>query len=403
MAWGDPGVTESRYVTDQSPQIAAWGNAPVNLQTTRIQSAGYIRALRLRLPPTSFTGPAGTAGQSAALQAAAQLGVLRSIARFRLVTQVTSDIINVRGEDLLFLSYVGSGLRKGQDSFYAAYNISSAPQSANGGASGANYLTSQAISGAAPGPYTGTLSLMLHIPISGFIFFRRNVRFNAGNNQAVALATEKEMEVGIISVQNAQFAMQPQISLNPLSSTGVNSPFVNQGGYGGFTAGTATFDLDAEIYDVPADPANRPTIAQRGMVYSRRNAGDEQVTGGNATHNFMPSGLLLRAIYAFYDTNDNLVDISTTPNATIDFVWGTNIYKYHETMQENLARCAMRYGWLPPQGICVHDFLADDGQGIAQAPLTANLANVRAIFRGLPGSVTTMRVIEERLIPVKGA
>ena len=395
MAWGDPGKTESRFLTDQSPQVANYGAAQANMSTSRLQTAGYVRALRLRIAPTTFTGVPGTG--SVAAQPAAQLGAYRMFARVQLTTQVTSDILNVRGEHLYFMHYIQAGARLLWRNFMHQYSLSSPPNAANGGANMANYATSVSYSGT-----TLTIAQLLRIPISGFIRARSMLSLPGANNTVQRVQVERDMELGIISVQSAQFAMQPRITLNPLYSTGVNAPALVTGN-GTVTAGALSSDLDAEIYDVPEKIEDRPPAQMRGTVFSRRTAEDDALAGGGGRHTFLPSGMLVRAVYAFYDVNDNLVDVSTTPNATIDLVWGTTVNKYHETVQENLARCAERYDNPAPQGILVHDFLADDGGGITQAPLTAILANVRVVFAGLPAAAVTLRVLEERLIPVKAA
>lgn len=396
MAWGDPGKTESRYVTDSNPAVASWGASQAQMSTARLQTAGYVRSLRLRVAPTTFTGVPG--GGSVAAQAAAQLGSYRMFGRVQVTTQVTSDIINVRGEHLYFMHYVNAGARLMWADYMFKYSLSSPPTAINGGASMANYATSVSYSGT-----TLTVCQALRIPISGFIRARSMITLpgpGGQNAKPVRLQVERDMELGIISVQSAQFAMQPRILLNPLYSTGVNAPAIVTGN-GVVTAGPISSDLDAEIYDVPENVADRPPLQMRGTVFSRRTAEDDTFAGGAGRHTFLPSGALVRAVYSFYDVNDLLVDVSATPNATMDLVWGTTVYKYHETVQENLARCAERYDNPPPQGVLIHDFMADDGGGITQAPLTAVLANVRTVFAGLSGSIVTCRVLEERLIPVK--
>jgi hypothetical protein len=387
MPWGDNDVTEARWIKDQTATVNGWAGSQVQVGFQRLQNAGYLRRLRLFLPPT--TGATTLNAGTFNIQGAGQVGPYRAISRFTLVTQAISNLIDLRGEDFHFLNYVRNGDRARHNGL-ANYAFGASNAGLNTGNATGNWLTQNSVTA-----NNGTLTLAIDIPMTEIITFRDTVVRQASSQGGPVLA-DVDKEVGLISLQNSQFAIQPRLVLNPHYSTGVNAPFLTTGA--AVDTVNATFTLGSEIYDVPADPNDRPPLFQRALIVTRQNI-DHPASGGLCNITFAPAGFLLRTIYAFYDTNDNLVDISAAgPN--VQFVWGSTVIKIDETIQMNYERCLRWYGWQPPLGIAVHDFLGDDGT-LAEAVNTAQLVNVRAMWTGLPGSVVNVRTIEERLVPIK--
>lgn len=396
MSWDDPGVNSPIYVNDQTINVTNWGANVNNPATSRIQSAGFIRGVILRLPPTQFTGPAPTGGQTVGLQPAAQTGLLRMFGRIQVSTQVVNDLLNIRGEDVDILNYLNSG-RPGApaNDFRRQYAYASAPQAKNGGNNAANYLSSEAISG-----QTATLSHYIYLPISQYIVQHNTINVPSGDGKTtVPVRFDRTTEVGFINVQNDRFAMQPRLQLNPLYGPNVDSWLIETSAYA-MNAASFSMYLDVDMYPVPDNAADLPPAELLAFVYQRRNTfTDIAVANGGYTYKPDPAGLLCRVAITHYDVNDNFVDLSVNPNALLDLQWGTSVHRYVETLQRNYARAALRYGALPPEGRLIYDFLADDNGGLADS-LPPELSNTKLVVSGLPAGVTTARVYEERLIPV---
>jgi len=393
MGWDDNGANNERYVIDQQGGVAAWGASQVAIPFNRIQNAGYLRAARLKLPPTVFPITPGTG--TAAVQPSAQLGPLRALARLQISTQVVANLVDVKGQDIYFLRYARIGNLR-TPTFEPYYPLTGSTPPVNGGTPVQAYSTGQTI---ATGVST-TISLDLMLPLTERIKVRRRATQQSADGKTQAIVSmDQEMEVGLISLQNSQFAMQPRITLNPFYSGTVDSALLTTGN--ATAGGPATFQIATEIYDVPQADADKPSLYQRAMIRTLQNAGDEVVAGGSFIHTFQPGGYLLKALYLFYDANDNLVDVATTPGAVTQFVWGTKVFKIDEFVSDNLTRAFRIYEQPAPVGLLVHDFLAMGEMTLAQCPDTATLANVRAVFTGLPANVVKANVVEARLVPVK--
>lgn len=392
MAWGDPGVSIPIYQTDQTINVSNWGAYQNNPQSQRIQSAGYVRGLRLRMPSTTFPATLGT-GTLAGV-GDAQLAPYRAIQRFQISTQIVNDLLNVPGTDLYIMQYLNSG-RYGDpgSNGWNGYDTSGFKQSPNTGNSTANYLTTAS----ATGP---NLTFMIDVPISQYIRQHNKVPLPGPNGKPVVAEFQTDTEVGFVNVQNDRFSMQPKLTLNPLyvPSPATNAPFQVTGN-AVINAASPAIYLDAELYPVPNSPADLPDPTVTSFIYQRINTWSSvNVVGGQVVYRPLSAGLLCRYVLEFWDVNGNFVDLSSTPGGTIDLQWGTSTHRRVETFQANLATMAKRYG-PPPIGILVHDFLADNEGGIAQS-LPPDLSNTRCIVNGLPGSVATMTVYEERLISV---
>lgn len=399
MPWGDPGVNTPIYVNDQEVNVTNWGASGAKPATTRVQTAGFVRGLIIRLPKTAFAGPAESSN-TIALQPAAQLGAYRVYSEVRISTQVVNDLLHVRGEDLAFLEYVNSGRRRSaaENFGFGKYPIQTPPAAPNGGDSASNYLTAESL--AVGPPVSANLTQFIYLPISQDIVMHNTVNVPSGDGKTtVPVRFDRVTEVGFVNVQNDRFAMQPRFSLNPMYSAGIDSWLVETGGYA-MTPANFSFYLDVDMYPVPDSAADLPPQELMSFVFQRRNTfTDIQVQNGAYTYRPDPAGLLCRFILLHYDANDNLVDVSANPLGTIDLQWGTSVHRVIESVQRNLARAASRYGALPPQGCLIYDFLADDQGGLADS-LPPELSNTKCTVSGLPAGIATVRVVEERLIPV---
>lgn len=389
MSWETLGVKKLNKIQDQPINLTGWSSGQVGVPMKALQDAGYLRALEIEVPKLTLAGTLGTG--TLALQASAQLGVLRAINRFRLTTQAISSLVDIRGEDFFFLRYTSS--RKGEyRGLDANYSFGSPPSAANGGVSLAGVNTSQSYSSP-----NGTLTLSLYLPMTIDVLLKNiSTPVQLPDGKTASAIMDKRLEVSLINLQNAELAVQPSLLLNPAYSLTTDSPLLATGN--ATATGTFAGNVNSYIYDVPAPAADRPTPYQLSMILSRQNV-DTTVNGSTAEVDFRRAGLLLKAHYVAYDSNDNLVDWAATPGATLEFAWGTKVSKRYETVESNIAECIRRYGAVPPQGLLVHDFFTDT-ETLDDTINTVRLANVRCLFTGLSG-ISKIRCIEERLIPVR--
>ncbi len=403
--WGSNGVTISRQLPEQQVGILNWSGNQVRLNFQALQPYGYLRKLFLWSPYAANTAAISTAGPVP--NALTQLGPYRAIARFQLTTQGASNLYDVTGEDLGVLNYYRNGrMRTGNvpnSTIYAAIV----------GSPGSSLPPYGSLFGTANAQYYGNFVANSGLNTTSCWFFEipitemfRVTSVLGSNGQP--MMSDMMMELGMITLQNIQQNVSPNITLNPLYSQDYIAPF-KTAGVGTVTFPSTTWNLSRDAFDVPNDPRQLPPTFLQDYIITRQGF-DVPVTGGKATYNFANAGLLLRAHYLFYSdlgtlgTNGQWIDIGNGNNtqAQIQFGYGSIVNKIQETVQENLARSSARLGVAP---VCLtHDFM--DDQSEVQAPNTANQTNIRTLFTGLDTTglpPTRLHVVEERLIPVRSA
>ncbi len=387
MPWGDQGVTNVRKLLDQSAVVNLWGANQARVQLNKLQTSGYIRRLKLWLPPTTFTGTIGTG--AIAPQGSAQLPPFRSLANFFFKMQGIAALYDVTGYSLYWLQYVGNGRKKRTTAFNNRYNMTNPTQGAyNGGAAVANYNNAIAVAGNNP-----TLTLAFDLPLTEEITFK-DVSIPQANN-SVAVVAEKTVEVGLITNQNVTSNINIGVLLNPLYSTATDAPVQVTGN--AVASGPATFYLSAEAYDVPDNIADRPLALAQSFVITRS---EQRVAfnGGAATIRFDSAGKLMTVGILCFDVNNNLVDVSTTPLALLQFLWGNTVHKIDQYVFEMLKDLSDTRDLPVPQGMLGFDFYEDGSY--TDFIDTDDLTNIRCLVSGLTG-VDHVIVVEERLIGVK--
>lgn len=396
--WGSNGVTVNRRFLEQNVVVPSWSNSQIKIPFQALQPYGYLRKLFLWSPLTSYAGGIVTGPVPNALL---QMGPFRSIARFQLSTQGASNLYDVTGEDLAVLNYHRNGRLRNNPNTTINSGIVGAPGNALppygsliGGASAINYGPYVANSGT-----TAIYGMYLPIPITEILKVK-NVVTAQGN-----MASDMEVEMGMLTLQNIQQNVTPNFFLNPVYSQDYNAPF-KSAGTGSVNLTNVQWNLSRESYDALNDPRQQPPSFLQSYIISRT-SNDVPVTGGKVTYNIANAGMLMRLFYLFYidggtlGTNYNWVDIGNgnNNNAQVQFGFGSIVNKIQETVSENLARTASDLGIAP---LClVHDFMRDNSE--VQMPNTVNQTNIRTTITGLDTTgtgPTRMHVIEERLIPV---
>lgn len=433
MPWGDPGVTVKRVTLDQTYNVA-WTNLVNRLPTKAFSQTGYLRRVIWKLPTTEATLTV-TASNPVTVTPAVQHPMYRAFSAIDITAQMIAPQYQLtRGIDVPYLMYVWNGKNRGLDEqrgplgtlaevgagmnppVYPYGRVASNPAGYFGdvSAQSSGAATAQTVR------YGGTVDL----PITEWITFPPATGKDA-QGKPVYIAAQ-EVEVGLLTLQNTQQSIRPGVALNPLWQPNATQLGMYEAPFRGATtapsAGTLNIVADCytEFYDVPGSAADQPLAVSQAFIISRSST-DDVVAGGAVTHNFQPGGNLLRAIYVFLDTNGGIVDVSQLtvqdptvsgsgvsltqpPNAQgldgqITFLWGTSVLKYDEKFAVNLMRHADIEGDAVPTGCLLHDFFADGT--LVDVVNTAQLTSLRTKISGLPGAVTTMHTIEERMIPVK--
>lgn len=411
MPWGSNGITNKRRMLDQSATVN-WGGTVTRIPTRALTQVGYLSRLRIKIPVQAGTLTVG-AGVSVAAQAALQRPAFRAIQAFDITAQGISPFYQLsKGVDLAFLQYVNNGKQQYQDiGFGAAPDIAPAsPVGTLGRVAASMAAVAYTVAAAAVSATSQNVqfSAVLDIPLTEYVRFPEYVQ---QTQNGVTTVPAQNVEVGLVTLQNTQQNITPHLTLNPLFSGTVDSPFLQTGGTPTGNLSTLV-EFYSTFYDVPSNPADQPPGYSQLFIISRTST-DDGVAGGNVNHTFAPAGLLLRAIYSFYDVNDNLVDIASqgiqaiatyplpaqTNEGVISFAWGSTVYKSTERFSMNLAEALEIYGEPPPPGALFHDFFRD--HSVTDVINTAALPNVRAVITGLPAAVATVHSIEERMVPVR--
>lgn len=412
MAWGGNGITQKRTMLDQSATIA-WGSTVTRVPTRALNQVGYLSRMRIKVPVQATTLTV-TAGVSVAAQAAIQRPAGRGIQSFDITAQGIAPFYQVsKGQDLLILEYMNNGKAKWADiGLGLAPDIApSSPVGALGRIAISLAEVAYQVAAAAVNASTAQnvqYSAVFDVPLTEFVQFPE---YTQQTQNGVVTVPAQEVEVGLVTLQNTQQNITPHLTMNPLYSGTVDSPFLQTGGAPTGAMNTLV-EFYTEFYDVPASPTDQPPAFSQMFIITRTST-DDGVSGTNVTHTFSPAGLLLRAAHCAYDSNDNLVDISsqgvqaiaTYPlpayvnEGNITFAWGSTVNKIVERFSHNLARALETYGEPPPPGALFLDFFRD--RTLTDVVNTAVLPSVRSVITGLPAAVSTLHTIEERMIPVR--
>ena len=393
MAWGDNGVTIARQLLDQQVAVTGWGATGLRIPFKALRTAGYLRKLRLFSPATTHTITHGTGTNQ--IPAQLQLPPFRVLNRVQLVMQGIAMVYDIQGIDLPFLRVMNAGIWNNDSAGYL-YDVvagSSSVMSGSGNNKTNNYMSTSV--------FTSNTSVVLtffgEMPITEVITFRDSV---ISQKQGSVVIADKPLEVGLLTLQNTQSNVLPQVTLNAASagSTSIPDALVQLTGNDTVTTATASWNISSDLFDVPDDQTQRPLPFQQLFVITRSTF-DTTISSNKAVVNFRPAGFLTKCHYMVVDSNNNIVDVSTLPTASLDFKWGATVDKFNETVQENLSRQLDRCVGVPPAGCLYHDFHWYDGTS-TDFVNTAVLPNVRTEFSGL-SSGATIHTCETRMIPVK--
>lgn len=404
MSWGDNGVTVAHVVQDQNPSTQL-GTGPVITNFNPINQVGYLRSLWLKVPYVSGTLTLAATADPVAVQAEAQYPVDRALGYFSLIAQGIAPLYQLTkgGIDLALLEYVGSGRRPhlaGRSPGSTQSNATTNTQIQGHTSDQWKYRKGIGVGSSGGATQTFNFASGYQVPLTEWVQYPGTVM--QGPNGSQIPIPGQWAEVGILTAQNTQQNLRPSCTWNPFAVVSggtydaalLATTAVPTAGYPSITA-----QVWSEFYDVPSQPADQPAQFQMSFVFTRQTR-DWPVSTQNCNPQFQPAGVLLRAIYLCLDANDQIVDVSgLSTDGLISFKWGQSVYKYdHETFEMNLTRNAEIYGNPVPYGALIHDFFTD--HTLTEVVNTAKLASVSAEISGLPASVATVHVIEERMVPV---
>lgn len=412
MAWGTPGVTIRRKNTFQSPAVS-WGASQQRVPFNPLTNIGILRALRLRIPYTVATNTAGS--NANVTQVIANMPQMNIFNRIQVQMAGLTASYDVTGRDLGYLMYVGNGFPMadrpnnwGQVGYYdVAANI---PQLFSYPTNiAAASMSGKKVTNIIEYNHTGpvfNVGADLHLPLTEFITVPGTAGIDANGNIQQVMG-DTELEVGLLVMQSAAQSVSLNAVLSATQGADFNSVFMNGASTYDLLTAALTVNLEHDYYDLPGNAADMPNILQTGMAVTRV-ARDMPVSSGTADYYYLRAGLLLRAIYVFYNDTTNYgttFDISADGSQTPDKISvilqdGQSTQYINETAADNIWRSWQRYDQ-PPPGILVHDLLAEGFGSLTQCISTPQTTALRTSFRNLPSTITRLHVIEERLVPVQ--
>lgn len=406
--WNQQGKTNKRITLQQQVTVARGANT-VLLPFQALRNVGYLSSINLYSSLQAGTVTLG--GGTLTNPGQQQLNQLRQLHDMNIFMQGIAPFYqNIRGHDLGFLAYVGNGkhpthrrreaelgwssVQTGPVGYPYMFPIAAGDLSAPNGSTG--YTPTVQYISATPA-YAECYSM--EIPISEWLTFPNTQIGQIGN---AALVSDAPVECGLLFMQSNTQNVTAFINVAALYGPDGQSTLTVATGNPTITIAAQQWNLENVFYDVPPNPADRPTNFQLRWAITR-SAYDESVAGQSMTHNFQNAGYLLRIIYACYNdttTYNTLVDLggSVTAPTQLTLESGASVIKIQEQGTQNLRRSLVKYG-VPSPNIFVHDLLGNNNE-ITDALDTKNLVNPRTVITGLPSSVTRVRVIEERAIPL---
>lgn len=411
--WNQQGKTNKRITLQQQVTVARGANT-VLLPFQALRNVGYLSSINLYSTQAS-AAVSLTGGGTFMTPSQLQFSQLKQLHDMNIFMQGIAPFYqNIRGHDLGFLAYVGNGKHPSQrrreaELGFVATGASGPPgypysfpnsASDNAGAAISSGFSPQLQYNSAGPTYTDNYSL--EIPISEWLTFPNTQIGQIGN---AALVSDSPVECGLLFMQSNTQNVTAFINLAALYGPDAQSVMTQTQppvGTATITMAAQQWNLENVFYDVPPNPGDRPTNFQLRWAITR-SAFDETVAGQSMTHNFQNAGYLLRIIYACYNDGtlyNTLVDLggSTTQATQLTLESGASVIKIQEQGTQNLRRSVVKYG-IPPPNVFIHDLLGTNNE-ITDALDTKNLVNPRTVITGLPSSVTRVRVIEERAIPL---
>ncbi len=411
MSFTDRGAAPLRILRTQQASVVGLSNFSALLPLNQLATQGFLRGLRIGLPYMAGTVGAGSVGNTA--PSLLQQQQLRQIQSIQLTMQGIGAIWQLNGLDLLGLNYVGAG--QARDERKSRAPLSGYSAAAAGalspwfvgvpGVSSAEKLV-PVVEYAHAGPvfnlgFNQYLPLTEIMNISGAVISGQP----QGNAPApVARLGDRNDEVGMIMMQSNSQNVTLQLNLSPLYGADYRSVIVAPATNFDTLTATEQWTLENHIWDVPTNAADWPSGRQLGTIVTRT-AREVPISGGQVDYVFAKAGLLGRAYYYFFNdttTYGTLVDIfgdatQTPDKIQIEFSAGLKILKYQNTAHALGLQMLSDYG-TPAPGILVHDLMRN-GQA-RELQDTGALVQLQTQFTGLPASITRMRVVEDRLIPV---
>lgn len=408
--WNTQGVTFKRNVLDQQVNPGAITGAVVQIQTNKLSTSGFLRAIELDIPPVAGTLTIGTGTFT---YTANQFPAARILRALQLSVANVNNLINVNGIGLAILKYLRAG-NTNSDGLSMANPMGVYALSTS--VAGANYpFVYPAQQGASlvtgPGSIfnfgdkflynTSTTSINLayrhKVWLTEMIRVPNTIMAQFGN---ATIMGEQPYEFGLLPLQNTAQNVAPAISLSSIYALDLSSPIQVTGN--AVASYTPQVNVNTEYYDVP--PKNAPITAfptpyQQQFAVTRIQS-SVPVAGGAVSYIFASAGFLFRSTYIFYNETSvvgTLVDAATLPNAIKTLKSANIVQRSYETFQQNLGKQFENYG-TPSPGIIVDDYLVETGTNVDFID-TGLFTQYTAAFTGLT-NVTRMEVIEERLIPI---
>lgn len=358
--WGDPGVTELEQLVENPvvvPSLAG-GNKSVTMSR-----AGFLKKLRF-LMVSSINVSANTTGPGKS-----PYGPLAAINNISVKANGSVDLVSMSGYGAAVYNEVAN-----RDGSVLAHPLNTAVLNV-----------------------ADSLALAAYPAIGNTITGNFVAQFPFEFNFALPVNIRGQMqEIGLWMLQNQAIDVNVNVQFNPLYAAAASYDAVYSGGTGITATMNAASELqiERELYDVPADPKNFPSLAWAHQIVEYT----VPFTGGFSPFNIPRSGLLLRAIVINQNTSNDPIEY--TDVSSLAWKYGANRTPIDRTGDKITSEYLQDYNRQPPKGALVLDFYKWGEQGLKLVKDTQALANLRLETRFASGTSGTQRIILDRLYPV---
>ncbi len=408
MAWGDPGKTVRRNITDQVQSVVSISTANLPIPFVPLRTVGYLSGFYIYTPLATQAATHGTG--TTTLATGLNFPQLKSLFRVQVNLQASVNLVDVRGITLADLAYIGSGRRSTdlRESYYQyGYSVLGAAPSTNqfpwsfpslvGDTTLIGWANQfipyiQYVQNAATWQY----AFAAYVPITEWLTWPNAIVGQAGQ---VQIANNLLREFGLIYMQSDQQNLSPFVTQAAIQGATNESVFQTTGN-DVISAANLQWTIETEYYDVPPNPADRPDALQSRYIITRQEQ-DAAVAGQAVSIRHRPAGMLLAVIYRGYNDSGSrgtVVDLTQTQGCLLQVKSGTTDIKLSQNANQNAHQSFMKYGMVPP-GILVADFR--DDTTITQQIDTGQTVEVRSDLTGLPATCTRVAYTEIRAIPVR--
>ncbi len=372
MPWGDPNVTIRRELSNGTSAYGPAGNPTI----VQIQRSGILRQLRLlQIGSVTITPGAGTIAAD----------VLGPWNLFNLLRMVPNDGSPVRSHSG-YMAYVDMIARSAEGDQIAPDVVAAVETSADPLADIFAFPT-----GAGAGQ---DFRFYLDLPLTQYI---RSI----------------DDELGYWPLDNPQVQMNLEYTAVGTSSsspfrisgnTATQFPYLaDAGNVGTVDLVSPTIDVRRELYQVPVKPEDEPDL--NWVVQTTESAPQGVNVNGatgavwKATNN---SGILVRLSAYIQDGGAGIAESKLSASNALNLKYGADENKLAETGRAAHARMHKLYGFAPPKGVYIFDFLGkqlslQDTVNLTSMPefrLEMNFASA------LNATNSAIRILQERLVPI---